>query len=439
MDNQNLHIIIIGGGIGGLCLAQGLKKAGIKFTVFERNTDTDTWLEGYRIHVNPTGSRALNECLPTDLWNAFLAGTGDEKEGFAFMTEQLKELVFIGADMMTGYTKDPAKKQYAASRKMLRYVLLAGLEEHIIYNKTFFRYEQLTSGKVKAIFEDGTSATGNVLIGADGSNSKVREQLLPNAKRVLTDAVAVAGRTMLNENTRSWLPNSLNSRMNVIMPLDKYFFFSAAFDHKQKNETSAEEIKQSATKAGIDPNSFFDMNENYILWAFIAHKKEFVSEIQNQKSDLQKSVLRKILNWNSNIKRLIEEATPQSVILLPFKVMLPIENWKATNVTLLGDAVHNMPPLYGMGANMAMHDACLLCRQITEAKSNTKTLSQALEIFQDEMLKDGFDALNISMKYTRQAISYNWLNRFVSHSWFRLCKLIPAIKSYTFGKRWAKE
>jgi 2-polyprenyl-6-methoxyphenol hydroxylase-like FAD-dependent oxidoreductase len=439
MDNKNLNVIIIGGGIGGLCLAQGLKKAGIKFTVFERNKDNDTWLEGYRIHVNPIGSSALNECLPTNLWNAFLAGTGDEKDGFAFMTEQLKELVFIEADMMIGYTKDPAKSQYAASRKMLRYVLQAGIEENIIYGKTFLQYEQTSNGNVRAFFEDGISVTGDVLVGADGSNSKVRKQLLPNAKRGLTDAVAVAGRTMLNENTRNWLPNSLNSRMNVIMPLKKYFLFCAPFDHKIKNENSAEEIEQAAIKAGINPNTFFDSKENYILWAFIAHKKEFVTELRNQKSDLQNSVLKKISNWHSDIKRVLKEADPKSLTLLPFKVMLPIENWKATNVTILGDAVHNMPPLYGMGANMAMHDACLLCRQIIEANSYKKTLSQSLEMFQDKMLKDGFEALNLSMKYTRQAISYNWINRLKSYLWFMICNAIPAIKQYTFGKRWAKE
>ena len=439
MENKNINVIIIGAGIGGLCLAQGLKKAGIKFTVYERNKDNDTWLEGYRIHVNPIGSRALYECLPTHLWNAFLAAAGDETDGFAFMTEQLKELVFIEADMMVGYTKDPSKSQYAASRKMLRYVLQADIEENIIYDKTFVRYEQTPNGNVKAFFEDGTSASGDLLVGADGSNSIVREQLLPNAERILTDAVAVAGRTKLNENTRNWLPNSLTTRMNVVMPLKKYFFFSAVFDHKIKNENSAEEIKQAAIKAGINPNNFFDNNENYILWAFIAHKKEFVAEFKNQKDDLQISVLGKISNWNSDIKRLVKESDENSLIFLPFKVMLPIKNWKSTNVTILGDAVHNMPPLYGMGANMAMHDACLLCRAIVETNSNKKVLSQSLETFQDIMLKDGFGALNISMKYTQQAISYNWLNRFVSHTWFKLCQKIPAIKQYTFGKRWSKE
>ena len=55
--------MIIGGGIGGLCLAQGLRRAGIDVTVYERTLTRTDWLQGYRIHINPHGSRALHDCL----------------------------------------------------------------------------------------------------------------------------------------------------------------------------------------------------------------------------------------------------------------------------------------------------------------------------------------------------------------------------------------
>ena len=75
MPATSLHVIVIGGGIGGLCLAQALKDAGISVTVYERNL-VSTWPEGYRIHINPVGSRALHECLPVALWDAFVATAG---------------------------------------------------------------------------------------------------------------------------------------------------------------------------------------------------------------------------------------------------------------------------------------------------------------------------------------------------------------------------
>src|SRR5436305_5316075 len=83
-----LHIVVIGGGIGGLCLAQGLKVAGVSVAVYERNP-VDSWPEGYRIHINPVGSQALHVCLSPVLWDAFVATAGKPPAGFGVLTEQL--------------------------------------------------------------------------------------------------------------------------------------------------------------------------------------------------------------------------------------------------------------------------------------------------------------------------------------------------------------
>jgi flavin-dependent dehydrogenase len=58
-----LHVLVIGGGIGGLCLAQGLRQAGVSVAVYERDRTRADWLQGYRIHINPAGSKALHEWL----------------------------------------------------------------------------------------------------------------------------------------------------------------------------------------------------------------------------------------------------------------------------------------------------------------------------------------------------------------------------------------
>jgi 2-polyprenyl-6-methoxyphenol hydroxylase-like FAD-dependent oxidoreductase len=59
-----LHVVIIGGGIGGLTLAQGLKRSGVSVAVYERDRAITDRVQGYRVHINPTGSLALHECLP---------------------------------------------------------------------------------------------------------------------------------------------------------------------------------------------------------------------------------------------------------------------------------------------------------------------------------------------------------------------------------------
>src|SRR5512142_161520 len=91
MPSTSLHVLVIGGGIGGLCLAQGLKATGVSVAVYERNLP-DAWLEGFRIHIKPAGSRALHACLPPVLWEAFIAAAGRPPAGLGMLTEQLREL-----------------------------------------------------------------------------------------------------------------------------------------------------------------------------------------------------------------------------------------------------------------------------------------------------------------------------------------------------------
>ena len=435
MQHQPIKVLIIGGGIGGLTLAQGLAKSSISFEIFERNRDNDSWLEGYRINVAAIGSHALHECLPPELWQAFLAGAGDPHESLCFMTEQLKDLLILDSAMRVGYTTDPAKQEYAASRKTLRYILQSGLDDRIHYNKAFVRYEHLPGGKVRALFEDGTTATGDVLIGADGANSKVRQQLLPKAERITTDAVATAGKLLLTEATRKWLPDALATRMNVIMPVKKYFFFNAVFDHAESHRHQPDAIRTAALNAGIDPQKFFASSEDYILWSLIANKREFRKELEDPNPDIASSVLDKIKDWHPDFKRLIRESEPASLSVFPLKAMRPFENWTPSNVTILGDAAHNMPPVYGMGANMALNDALILCRQLRQVANGESQLAPALYEFQEKMLKEGFKALKASVALTRRASGSNMIQRWFSRQFFRLCTAVGPIKKLCFKPR----
>src|SRR2546421_6803824 len=115
MMEQSFHVIIIGGGIGGLCLAQKLQQAGISVAVYERDQSRTARLQGYRIHINPAGSRALYESLPSRLYEIFLATCGKSDKEFNFLTEQLEDLLILrGEDM--GHQDDPVDSHKSVSR-----------------------------------------------------------------------------------------------------------------------------------------------------------------------------------------------------------------------------------------------------------------------------------------------------------------------------------
>jgi 2-polyprenyl-6-methoxyphenol hydroxylase-like FAD-dependent oxidoreductase len=68
---EPFQVVIIGGGIGGLTLAQGLKRAGVSAAVYERDRTLTDRLQGYRVHIGPTGSLALHQSLPPHLFEVF--------------------------------------------------------------------------------------------------------------------------------------------------------------------------------------------------------------------------------------------------------------------------------------------------------------------------------------------------------------------------------
>ncbi len=430
-----LHVLVIGGGIGGLCLAQGLKAAGVSVTVYERNSPT-AWPEGYRIHIDPVGSRALHACLPPVLWETFVATAGQPPAGIGFLTEQLQELVVIADTFMSQRTGNPLDAHYPVSRIALRHLLLAGLEDIIRFEKTFERYEQTPDGKVTVFFADGTEARGDVLIAADGANSKVRSQYLPQAQRVETGAVGVGGKFLLTEQTRTWLPRQLTVRMNLIMARDPYCLFTAPFDRTHTSAEALNSVRERAKEASLNPDLLVDNTQDYLLWGFFTRLHEYPVDMQRlNEQGLLRVVGHMIERWHPDLRRLIAEADPGSISLNPLKTSTLIDPWESTNVTLLGDAIHNMPPVGGLGGNMALRDASSLVRTLTAVQYGTSSLLPAIGVYEAEMRTYGFAAVRAALGYTKQAITSNRLERLGNRAWFRICHAIPPLKR-VFEDQW---
>jgi 2-polyprenyl-6-methoxyphenol hydroxylase-like FAD-dependent oxidoreductase len=62
VSQLNLRVLVIGGDLGGLCLAQGLRRAGISVAVYERDSSPVARTQGYRFHMDARGEQALREC-----------------------------------------------------------------------------------------------------------------------------------------------------------------------------------------------------------------------------------------------------------------------------------------------------------------------------------------------------------------------------------------
>lgn len=430
MSSQPFHVIIIGAGIGGLCLAQHLKKAHVSVEVYERDQSRTSRLQGYRIHINPSGSRALYESLPSRLYEIFLATCGRSGKGFNFMTEQLQELLFLSVDDMGIVETNPIDTHKSVSRFTLRQVLLTGLEDVVHFNKAFRSYEETADGAFTAFFEDGTSANCDVLIGADGSNSRVRKQFLPHARRIETDYWAIQGKTVLTDEVRQLLPKRLFDGPATVLAPHGYGLFIAVqeFQHKPG------EIEEIGAAIHLHPNLLLSDTADFVGWGFIARKDKFKNGAEKMdETDLRQIVVEMMTGWHSHLHRLINKADPSTILFTPLQSSLPIEHWQTKQVTLIGDAIHSMTPARGIGANTALRDATLLGRNLVAAHQGERSLKQAIYDYEIEMVKYGFDAVLSSKKALEQsALLEKPLSLALAKTTFRILNAVPPLKRRAF-------
>ena len=117
-----LHVLIFGGGIGGLCLAQGLKKSGISVAVYERGRSAHFRGQGYRISLKEDGSQALRDCLPENLFNLCVATAIKSATRMVFLDYQLNQKFARPISPL------PSDTFFGVNRLTLREILLAGLD-----------------------------------------------------------------------------------------------------------------------------------------------------------------------------------------------------------------------------------------------------------------------------------------------------------------------
>ncbi|MFC7383401.1 FAD-dependent oxidoreductase [Sphaerisporangium rhizosphaerae] len=418
---MNPRIAVIGGGVGGLCLAQGLHKAGAQVTVYERDRTPGDRLQGYRVHIDPNGARALHDCLPPWLWKSFVATTGARGQGLAFLTEQLEELLL----MQVPEVDDPVDDHHSVSRITLRQILLSGMEEVVRFGKTFERYEREDGGRVRLFFEDGTSDVADIVVGADGGNSRVRKQYLPHAQRVDTGILGVAGKFPLTARTRDLIDPGLVQRASNVIPPKGAGLFCAPHDLGE-----APAPPRGAIGGTDREGALYDNIGSYVLWAFAARHRRYPRDPSALSGeDLRDTVAGMMTGWHPDLRRLVTMSHPDTVSLLPIRTSVPVDPWPATTVTLLGDAVHSMTPMRGVGANIALRDAGLLCRALTSGQDPV----EAIAGYEERMREYGFAAVRDSLRAARQFVGGGTVTRLAFKTFLRTARRFPAVQRTIFS------
>ncbi|EXU67906.1 monooxygenase [Streptomyces sp. PRh5] len=361
-----MRVSVVGAGLGGLCLAQGLRGAGIEADVYERDPAITARFQGYRLVLSPMGFEALRGCLPPR-WHPLLdAIVGDAYAERLILDPRLNRIGELG----------PGRTGIVIDRHVLRHLLLTGLT--VRTGAALTGYDVLDDGKVEARFARGAPATADLLVGADGVGSAVRAVLSPRTTATDTGARFVIGRTPLTERFAALEP-AFGSKIAG----DGVSLMLGAMRFRTPPKRAAEELAPEVTLPDI---------RDYVRWAMLLPPNGPLGV-----PTAQEAALSRMEGWHPDLRALIEQADPDNSTLLSIRVVEPRERWAPGPVTLLGDAIHATSPTGGNGANTALRDADLLRRCLIEAVERRQDLLGAVGAYERQMFEYGGEAVRHSL------------------------------------------
>jgi len=306
-------IILIGGGIGGAATALALHRARIEFVVYERLAALREAGAGVALWANAT--RALKSLGLLEV----VLQQSDPITNYQFFSDTGEALM----DLRTDGFDTPA---VAIHRADLLALLLKQLpQERLHLGHTFERFVHGLEA-VHVHFADGESTTGAALIGADGLRSRVRAQLLQDAR-----------------------PNYCG--MTSYRGLTKYI-------PKTYTRGHVREFLGAGRAFG-----FVTIGKGQMYWYVATKSPEGQPDAPQGRKSTLLGLFRK---WSAPIVDLIDATEESSILKTDLYDRVSIPDWGRQNVTLLGDAAHPTLPTMGQGACMAIEDALIVTQCLSQ-------------------------------------------------------------------------
>ncbi|MES4892269.1 FAD-dependent monooxygenase [Streptomyces sp. NPDC096012] len=315
-----MTITIVGAGLGGLALARVLHVHGIDAVVYERESSRGARGQGGMLDLHSgTGQRALREAGLIDRFHAIARGEGQD----------LRLLEPDGTLLLREDTPDDAPlERPEVDRADLRDLLLDSLPEHAVRWGHMFE----SAGHGLLHFADGSSAPYDLLVGADGAESRVRA--------LLTDArPAHTGHNVVELG----IPDIDRTHPDLAEMVGRGNYWVLG----DGRSLSAQRNGDGRVRVYL---GFHHTAEDWPATAGIPFGDPAAARVR---------LIDLFSDWDPRFTALIaacdDTVLPRSISALPVGM-----TWTSRpDVTLLGDAAHLMPPV-GQGANMALLDGALL-------------------------------------------------------------------------------
>ena len=336
-SNRSLRILVVGAGVGGISLARGLLRDGHDVTVFERRPAVTAG--GGAVTIWSNGAIVLEQL-------------GVDMDGAGQPLSTVRVVTATGRRVTTMDLTAIVDRLGAPVRMVPRYVLLQRLLEgfpvdRIRCNARAVGFVSTQSG-VRLELEDGSWAEGDLLIGADGLHSMVRD--------------IVGAKPAEPTGWCSW-----QGLVTLPHVADKHV---------------AQMIIGEHGNIGLWPAGGSDVQ----WWFDLPWSPDFVRP--GRPIDMIRSNFN---GWSDSADRVLATLTDADLARSPFPHFRhPIPHPGQGAVTLLGDAAHTMPPTLAQGTNQALLDTMVLCKALSDfvtgcngVRSANRDLSSALRWYEN--------------------------------------------------------
>jgi 2-polyprenyl-6-methoxyphenol hydroxylase-like FAD-dependent oxidoreductase len=335
MKIKDKKIAIVGGGPGGLTLARLLQMNGADVTVYERDVNRNVRVQGATLDLHQeSGLKALSAAGLMDAFKANYRPGADKM----IVTDKHANVVHED-DFEYGVEDEFSRPEI--DRGPLRDILIDSLKPGtIVWDSQFVSLHIQTDNTITLHFKNGTSAKADLVIAADGGNSKIRPYITP-IKPFFAGVTVLEGAVYDSEKNAPDIHKLLQGGKIFALGDSKTFVVSSKGDGSMAFYMGFKTGEFWVKESGID----FSDKRQVAAW----FKKEFAG-------------------WSEIWDELFDNA---GIAFIPRpQYCMPLDQYWAAlpNLTMLGDAAHLMPPYAGEGVNMAMLDALELSEHLLDEK-----------------------------------------------------------------------
>lgn len=313
---ENLKAIVIGAGMGGLTTGLALRQAGFSVEIYDRVSELRP--AGAAISLWSNGVKVLNRL---GLGKA-IASIGGPMERMVYYSHT--------GELLTDFSLSPLIEQvgqrpYPVSRTDLQTMLLQAFgPDQVQLNAKCVAVEQ-DSTSATAIFENGHRATGDLVIGADGTHSAIRQYVVGHP---------VERRYVGYVNWNGLVPAS-----NDLAPKTSWTLYVG-------------EGKRASLMPIADDRFYFFLD--------VPLPKGMASTPETYREELSSH----FKGWADPVQTLIQRLDTNTTNRVEIHDIEPLQTLVKGRVALLGDAAHGTAPDLGQGGCQAMEDAWVLANYL---------------------------------------------------------------------------